>query len=287
MAYILGQYNKTKNDGLDNNFMTFINDGTVERIAAKEDDGVLGFYDVEEGGSLFSDEGIRLSGSSSLDTKKSYYFHGKIKRMESPQVFDIKLIHYDISQTTEQYIKTITVAAGNIHEWVDLEFIFNPYQDFDIILFELRRIAQDYREETRFPKIIYEELSEINNLISFGISEGKKLLKIGVQSRPGLLMCINGEEIRSSRSGIYELKQGVIVVNFFSVVSSAIETTNILIESIENINEEYDEAMAKPTIPEQEAALSAISSICLWNTGVYPKTRVIDNFTLDYLYREE
>ena len=51
--------------------------------------------------------------------------------------------------------------------------------------------------------------------------------------------------------------------------------------------EEYDKAMVKPTVPEQEAALSAIQSVCLWNTSTYPKTRSIDSFTLDYLYREE
>jgi hypothetical protein len=30
------------------------------------------------------------------------------------------------------------------------------------------------------------------------------LQKIGVQSEPGLLMCINGEEIHVGQSGIYE-----------------------------------------------------------------------------------
>ena len=40
-----------------------------------------------------------------------------------------------------------------------------------------------------------------------------RLKQIGVQSHPGLEMCINGEMIRVGRTGIYEINHG-IDINF-------------------------------------------------------------------------
>ena len=267
MAYQLGQYNKNSSAD-DDRFMTLVTTGSAVRQQAKSDSG------TQTSGSIFTNECVKTN----LSANVNYYFHGKIKRMMSSQIIYIKLIQYTGEQTQpgdmEQYIKTIIIAEGDPHEWVDIEFMFTPISsEFDTILFELARVAEDYRVEKRYPVIIYEELSEINNIITSKIKSGAKLIKIGVQSRPVLLMCINGEEIRSSRTGIYELRDNVIPVTFFSVARAAIESGASIDDYMNSINIFWDETTDKSTI----------HSVCLFNTE---KSRSIDNFSLDYIYNE-
>lgn len=272
MGYILGQYNKVAGGGDDNIFMTLLTEGTPKRKEGNLDNGVTGDSSFDP----FQNECISINGG--LSTSKNYYFHGKIKRLSSEQMFYIKLINYNSVEEnqTEQYIKTITVQGGNTSEWVDVEFIFNPLASFDTILFELKRETEDYRSETRYPVIIYEELSVINNIITEKIVADTQLVKLGVQARPSLAMCINGEEIHTSRSGIYEVKNGVILVSFFSVVSPATETDidlKLLETTLAALSDSYTEEEKK----------NNIMSECIFDRA---KERNIDAFTLDYMYEE-
>jgi hypothetical protein len=260
MAYRLGQYNKN-NPAENSRFMTLKTDGQVRRQQAKSDEGIT------LTGKIFTNECIQTS----LVSNTNYYFHGKIKRMSSPQEFYIKLITYKGESTAldgaEQYIKTISIGGGDVHDWVDVEFIFSPLtNNFDAILFELVRTVEDYREEPRYPIIIYEELSVINNLIT-----GYHFIKGGLQSRPGLMMCVNGEEIRISRTGLYEVRENTVPITFFSVVNSAKEDTTILEDTIAAKNAAWDAATDKSTV----------GSACLFDRS---KSRVIDNFILDYIH---
>lgn len=284
MAYVLGQYNKNKTVPDDNIFMTLMTEGTNRRRPVSSDEGVSGTA------SLFVDECCYVAEGFSIYT--NYYFHGKIKRMTSAQTFSIKLVNFEEDPQEgrmEQFVKKINVAAGDIHEWVDVEFTFSPLANFDTILFELQRTVQDYREETRYPLIAYQELSRIENLISARIVPGMKLIKIGVQSHPGLMMCINGEEIHIPRTGVYELKNGLVLVSFFSIMSPAKEVDNTLIDWINSVNDQVDYIIAQLeegliTPEEAEAMKAAINSRCFFATS---KTRTIDSFTLDYMYKEE
>ena len=260
MAFQLGQYNKN-NHAEDSRFMTLKTDGQVRRQRAKSDEG------IGASGSIFTNECVETS----LLSNTNYYFHGKIKRMTSPQEFYIKLITYTGESTAqegpEQYIKTIVIGGGDEHDWADVEFIFSPLtNDFDAILFELVRNVDDYRQDTRYPVIIYEELSVINNLIT-----GYHFIKGGLQSRPGLIMCVNGEEIRISRTGLYEVRENTVPITFFSVVNSAKEDTTILEDTIAAKNAAWDAATDKSTV----------GSACLFDRS---KSRVIDNFILDYIH---
>ena len=45
------------------------------------------------------------------------------------------------------------------------------------------------------------------------------LIRFSIQTRPGFLMSINGEGIRVSKNGIYEIKNGIILVESFSPIS--------------------------------------------------------------------
>ena len=267
MAYILGQYNKNRDVHDDNDYMTLITNGSAERKAASS--GIL-----EEDDNPFVDECVKIP--STLEVFKNYYFHGKIKKLKDPQTFHIKLGNFeDGEERIEQYVKTLTIPGG-ANGWVDVEFVFTPMATFDIILFDLVRTIDDYRTATRYPVIAYQELSQIENLITRKIkASGTSLIKIGVQSRPGLMMCINGEEIRTSRTGVYELKNGTILVTFFSITAAAQETTTEMKEWMDQVDEE---------LADHGSGLESVHSNCFFGTT---KERTIDSFTLDYMYREE
>ena len=283
MAYVIGQYNHNKASSDDASFLTPITSGTVSRKANSKDTGI-------SGGSLnsFLDECIT---GLNLVSSEYYYFRCQIKRMTSPQTFAVKLVNFadTSSNAVEQFIKQITVQGGDREEWVEIEFIFNPVITFDTILFQLQRTIDDYREFTRYPKIDYQQLGSINNIISSKIEDGISLLKIGVQSHPGLTMCINGEEMHLSRTGIYEVKNGVIPVTFFSVTNAAIEVNQdpTDVNSVEgwklDINQQIEtiENNSTLTTAQKEAAYRAINSKCFFGTS---KTYSIDAFTLDYMY---
>lgn len=289
MAYVLNQFNQPMVAAADTSsvsnqvYMTQLSDGTARRRTNSSDIGV-------SGGSLnpFYDECVQID--SLLSKGINYYFHAKIKRLNSDQTFYIYLVNYDdTSASTEdvktQYLKTITVQGGNENEWVDFEILFSPLVNFDCILFQLQRTVEDYRENTRYPVIIYEELSRVNNAISSKIKSGVELVKIGIQSHPGLMMCLNGEEIHIGRSGVYEVRNGVINVTFFSVVFGAEEVISTLRNpqtgtSVESL-EEYLDAVAAMSV---EPSSAATNSQCIFNNS---KTRAIDPFTFDYMYSEE
>lgn len=284
MSYVLGQYNKNKTIADDDIFMTFITTGTPKRRQVINDNGVSGDEN------FFTNECCYVS--SQFSTSKNYYFHGKIQRMLSAQTIYIKLTNFEIDPQVgdvEQYIKTITIAGGNVNEWVDIEFMFTPLITFDTIIFELQRTIEDYRSGVRYPIIAYQELSQIDNLITARIGSDLELIKIGVQSHPGLMMCINGEEIHTPRSGIYELKNGIMTVSFFSIVAPGKENTSSLENWMATVNNRVNDILRRQAAgqidAEQAAAEKAlINSQCFFSTS---KKRTIDSFTMDYIYREE
>ena len=259
MGYAVNQYNKSDTDN--SFFMTALENGVPVRVKEKVDISSIGAQTINP----FENEGIYME--NKLEASKNYYFHGKIKQKADVQIFYVYLVEKDNTSTeaNEQYLKTITVPSGD--KWTDVEFIFTPMMGFDTILFRLQRTVMDYTPSTcRYPVIIYQELSVINNLLKEKL-DLDMLYKIGVQSRPGFLMCINGEEIRIGRSGIYELRNGFVFITFFSAVSAAKDPSNL--QDLMN------------RLP--EGSSSKIDSQCIFNTAT---NRDIDNFSLDYVYKE-
>ena len=257
MGYIIGQYNHNRGPASENEFITLIN-GTAKQKETQSN--------IEVFGDSMSFLNECLQAESNFNSNNYYYFRCFIKKSMdlNSQRFTIKLIKYNADteqENMEQYIKSITVEPGN--GWVSMECIFNPVIDeFDTILFQLQRVAEDYSGNPRTAVIGYQELGIIRNIIPSKIEE-VNLLKLGVQSRPGLQMCINGEEIHTSRSGIYEIRNGVIPVTFFSVVSAAEENTSDL---------------------DDWKAGNPQASQSFTNTS---KTINIDAFILDYMYEKE
>lgn len=287
MSYVLNQFNQITMDATSTTssanqvYLTPILSGTAARRQTSIDKGVTPSSVV----GVFYDECLRVSNVFNVGT--NYYFHGKIKRLTRDQVFYIYLVDYSPSAADKktQYLKTITVQGGIDTEWVDVEFLFTPLANFNCILFQLQRTIEDYRDNIRYPTIVYEELDVINNIITSKIKSGVELLKVGIQAHPGLMMCINGEEIYVGRTGIYELRNGVILVNFFSVVKAATENyngTNPL--KVDGQRVTIDEYLAYLAGLETKAGGDATNSQCIFGNS---KLRSIDAFTLDYMYNEE
>lgn len=271
MSYMIGQYHHTDSTGDDSNFLTPITGGTVSRTNALSS-------------SAFSDECIR---NITLTAGEYYYFTCQIKKMLSVQTFNVHMIYLTdsaISNVSSQFVKTITIPGGDIEEWVPVEFTLAPIFNFNAILFELNRTNEDYRVAVRYPKIAYQQLGHINSLTSR--VNGAPFLKIGVQSKPGLNMCINGEEIHVGRTGIFELRDGTIPISFFSIVNPATEVDSTLEDWKLDINEQINEIEEDPSLTptQKEAAYAAINSRQFFGTTKYYK---INNFTLDFLYDEE
>lgn len=147
---------------------------------------------------------------------KSYYLSYRIYKKSTPQEIIIKLINTNKQVDNTQTLKTITVEAGRETEYLTYEMIISPNNNYDQIKFELQRELEDYNTKNsdgtygRSCKIEVVALDEIYNVIDYlsTITGTSTLLQIGVQSAPGLLMCINGEEIRVGRSGLYEILNG-------------------------------------------------------------------------------
>lgn len=289
MSYVLNQYNqpvvdKSPASSPENQiYMTQLTGGTPKRRPSNVDSGVTG-----SSNDLFYDECVELT--SPLLTNVNYYFHCRIKRLEDPQVFFIYLLNTNASPEENpptQYLKTITVRGGeqNEHtEWVDFELVFSPLLSFNCILFQLQRTIKDYTDYAdqggRHPYICYEELSRINNIVTSKTGARAGLFKIGIQSRPGLMMCLNKEEIHIGRSGIYEVNNGKIVVDFLSIICAATEDPIIVPGEGTMTMEEYLDYIGN-----QEVVIDKdhTNSTCIFDNS---KERKIDAFTLDYMYEE-
>lgn len=169
------------------------------------------------------DKAVQLTDGTLFLNNVPYFFHGKIKREETENVFNVYLVKGakdgEIGSTEKrQFVAMVTVPIGTGFE--DVAFSFMPYEseEFDTIIFKKSYSNKGLMPgDTNDTIIAYIEISSILNRLG----EGKAFKRIGVQSRPGLRMCLNKEEIFIGRSGIYELHNGIITINFFSVVTEA------------------------------------------------------------------
>lgn len=218
----------------------------------------------------FQDYGLKKE-SGTFDTEKIYYLHARVKRMNTPQIYNVKLMSSNSSVKMTQQIKNFEISSAIpptgsqvITEYVDVEFLFTPLSDFDIIAFELeRRPEYDIINQQgdiiggRDPAIAFIEFSTVENK-----KPGTKpLKKIGLQSHPDLLFCINGEEFHLPRSGIFELRDGIVDITFFSIVTAA---------KLQNETSELAPQM------ENNETINLIDR---------PKEpRIIDGYMLDYMY---
>lgn len=261
MGYILRQYNHIPGDG-SADFYT--DPDTQESLNCflnpiPSEDLVVGCVQRVGG---FKDPRVTYGSKNTpgFQAGAHYYFHGMLGNGNG-YTYNVKLTMSDSVEPKEQFIKTIKTSSGTI---TDVEFIFTPVVDFYEITFELDTTKMTGSDQG--PQNIALGVCEIDLIYNImgtklNMLQGKNLppiLKAGVQSRPGLLLCINGEDIRLPHNGIYEVKNGVILVEFFSVV-----TPFPLSTQARTWKESPSGFIAFPVLTNQ---------------------RVTDGFTIDYLY---
>lgn len=137
--------------------------------------------------------------------------------MNSVQNFSLQLQNSTDSQTIEDY----TVPAGTGSTTFDI--VFTPNSTYNLIVFVLARTAEDYNiiENSQYGRIMDITVNENNiylmtNIIdtltsTYGLTE---LIRIGIQGPTGLMMSINGEQIKVGKTGIYELNDINIKITY-------------------------------------------------------------------------
>jgi hypothetical protein len=134
------------------------------------------------------------------------------------QDFTVKLIHDSENDDLIEYsIKTLKAKTNN-DSYTVFDLIFTPNSEvYNKLVFELTRTAIDYREESRFMEVEVLEFYTVNNIISDYLNVAQ-LKKIGIQGPPGLMFVLDGEEIKLGRTGIYELCNDEIQINYLGFV---------------------------------------------------------------------
>lgn len=179
----------------------------------------------------FVDKVVKIS-SGNLERDISYYLNFTVARLkDSDQVISVYLKNSsDENFSNIQNLYTYTIEAGPASSIVPIELIITPDNAYDEIVFELQRIAEDYMLDNkdgtygRKLNITIPYLTRLTNILKYlGLI---RLAKIGVQGPPGLLMSINGEEIRIGRSGIYEMIYDMTIESVGFVVKDSNSSNN-------------------------------------------------------------
>lgn len=203
----------------------------------------------------FRNKCININSDSSIISTKNYYLCFKIKKRKPRDIeialnessnaitifdngiqsFVLKLKNQTqsgVSNNNEQIIGKYNISAAsnsNNEEFEIFEVVFSSNTTYNQIVWELQRNMLDYQiqEKTddnsenvsgRVAKIVIIEFAEINNIIDIIPKDDiDYLTKIGIQGPPSLLMCINGQQIRLGRNGIYEINNG-IHINFIGFI---------------------------------------------------------------------
>lgn len=183
---------------------------------------------VSSSGDNFEFYDVVFTSKNDFSVNNSYYIRFKVKRRtDSNQHIYVKLYNDTVTDNQTQLIKEFDVAqlavtntTQDVSDYVVCDFIFKPLTNgFKKIAFILQRTSYDLQSyETgivgRKIDIFIEELDKINDApLSSGTCK-----KIGVQSKPGLIMCINGEEVRVGRTGIYEFNNDLISIDKFAII---------------------------------------------------------------------
>lgn len=173
-----------------------------------------------------------LANVDSTKTKKRNYFL-RIKFYRDPHEDQLVTV---ILQKQDGTIEDRTQNLGTLKiekrdsevaplEYATFDIVIPPNAEYNQIWFKLNRTLTDYNvvnvdDETnketngrilRAEIVLFAEINNVIDVLNPAIENKGRLKQIGVQSAPGLQMCIDGEQIRVGRSGIYEINNGVNV----------------------------------------------------------------------------
>lgn len=176
---------------------------------------------VTSGDILFYNACGNLSGDNVVNSQNCYYLRFGVKqRSDSEQAFYLKLRNVSETEDNEQLIDEFKVTRGT--GTVYFEVILSPNATYNQVLWELQRTALDYRmlnaDDTygRVMNVVdytYTRLIDVLTTLKSTYTGMEYLTKIGIQGPPSLLMCINREQIRLGKTGIYEINNGITITS--------------------------------------------------------------------------
>lgn len=215
MSYQIGQFRRTQ---MDTYYEDFKSSGTKDYRSTERQFGDTDQY-------VFKNVCFNIP-NNALTSQNYYYLKFRVKQREkSVQRFYLKLCTIPDAaqlQTDQQQIIDEFIVPMGI-DYTYFQVIMAPNTTYDQILWQLQRTRSDYIQDPDDPSgesfgrimdVQVEILATIKNVIGAsgsGIQKTKSLAKIGVQGPPSLLMCINGEQIRVGKSGIYEINNGIVI----------------------------------------------------------------------------
>lgn len=220
----------------------------------------ISWYD---NGKVFEDYALHLGTEANpqpFRAKTTYYLRFSATRQDSNlqpayggeiSNFDFSLVLYqergtireashtgEKTQTIEKSLNLGPYQEGVNSRTKEFTIVFTPNEDYNFLCFKLGRIGYDYIIEARNP-FIYEgpgdpdntldfddngDVCVVNSILDVGVAA---VDKIGIQSRPGALFCVNREPIRLGRSGVYEINNGT-QISFVGVMApNGDDTTKI------------------------------------------------------------
>lgn len=184
----------------------------------------LGRQQIEgatSGDILFYNACGNLSGDNVMNSQNCYYLRFGVKqRSDSEQTFYLKIRNVSETEDNEQLIDEFKVNRGT--GTVYFEVILSPNATYNQVLWELQRTALDYRmlnaDDTygRVMNVVdytYTRLIDVLTTLKSTYTGMEYLTKIGIQGPPSLLMCINREQIRLGKTGIYEINNGINITS--------------------------------------------------------------------------
>lgn len=209
MAYKFGQFRKEQYAY--SNYVRQIDtsDYTLGRISSQAQ-GYSGVY--------FNDIVIKRSFSAS---DGSIFLRVALKRFSRDTKVTVKLTKSNASAldtTGVQTITHLTIPAGSTTEEINTALVYDivitPSDSYDQVVFAIDRDGQDITGIPRawIPSSSFsiQSFGFISNIVTvLDIDNQTKLKQVGIQGRPGLQLCVNGEMIRVGRTGIYEINHGI------------------------------------------------------------------------------
>ena len=196
---------------------------------------------------VYRENAIQLSGGRRFEPTESYYFRYTIKRIPASENipgsnnmpvgsdphdlgFSLCLYQGQGSTNGEHELGTYqnigelesldAYMPGVNNETKSFEIVFTPNAVYNYLCFRLKKTAYDYIYTPRNNRLSSStidlgdngDLCVVNNILPVTAK------KIGVQSRPGTLLCVNREDVRIGRSGLYQVNNG-IPVTFLSILT--------------------------------------------------------------------
>ena len=209
MSYNIGQFRRTQRP-VEDYMVKYVKD--IDYTVNSSYPTIIDTY-------TFDDFAIQMT-NSNLDALHSFYLEYSVNaptfgNASLTQTITIKLKN-DNSETVQTVKTNINRGSGTV--------LITPIGTFKYIVFELERVTTDYTEVNpntghhgRQMNITISKFGLVKNILTDFLNLQQPLTKIGVQGPKGLVMCINGEEIRIGNSGIYEIDNGM-KINYFGVI---------------------------------------------------------------------